>query len=80
LPACLANHPPPFGGDARRPEIPSSTEAAGMMFSVIVKQQRFTKHIQCQCAANIFLTDEVIAAVQPISNRHSAIPERRAEA
>jgi len=59
---------------------PAFTEAAGMMFSVVVKCQPFTKHIRSQCTPWIFLTGEVIGAMQPLPNRRSASSERRAEA
>jgi hypothetical protein len=49
---------------------PAFTEAVGMMFSVIVKWEIFTKHILSQWTRiGFFSPSEVIAAVQPLASR-----------
>jgi hypothetical protein len=48
---------------------PSSTEVVGMMFSVIVKRDGFTKQILSQWTRRISFFDLIIAAVQPLAHQ-----------
>src|SRR5258708_11587294 len=50
------------------------------LFSIIVKSEPFTKHIECQSGASNLFPGEVIAAVQPLSSRRCVRADRWARA